>query len=288
MSSYNKFHNNCLRDSVIVSLTCCGSSFYAGFVCFSVLGFMAYEAGVPVSDVVTSGPGLAFTVYPEAITKLPISPLWAICFFLMLLTLGLDSQFGMMETCTSGFTDEFPKLLRHRRLLFTAFYALLQFVIGLPLVMQGGLYLFQILDWYAAAFSAMLIAFLECIVLAWIYKVDRLYRDIALMLGSKPCLWWKICWCYVTPLTMSAMVVYSAVQMAPPTYGDYQYPSWAITVGWVVAMCSIVPMPGIALYRILKAEGPLILRIKMLIRPTDVWGPNSSEHRAVYRIDTVI
>ena len=41
------------------------TSLYAALIIFSVLGFMAHEKGVEIDDVVKSGPGLAFLVFPE-------------------------------------------------------------------------------------------------------------------------------------------------------------------------------------------------------------------------------
>ena len=45
----------CYRDSILVPIINCGTSFFAGFVIFSVLGYMAKSKGVDVSEVAASG-----------------------------------------------------------------------------------------------------------------------------------------------------------------------------------------------------------------------------------------
>lgn len=39
-----------------------------------------------------TGPGLAFVVYPEALSLLPGAPIWSVIFFIMLVIIGLDTQ----------------------------------------------------------------------------------------------------------------------------------------------------------------------------------------------------
>lgn len=84
-------HRDCCLFALINTLT----SLLAGCVIFATLGNMAKIANVPINMVAESGPGLAFVIYPKALGTMPYSPFWAVCFFLMLLLLGIDSMVGI-------------------------------------------------------------------------------------------------------------------------------------------------------------------------------------------------
>lgn len=63
-----------------------------------------------------SGTGLAFIIFTEAINQFPGAQLWAVLFFLMLFTLGIDSQFGTLEGVISSLVDMklFPSLAKDK------------------------------------------------------------------------------------------------------------------------------------------------------------------------------
>ncbi|KFM74324.1 Sodium- and chloride-dependent glycine transporter 2, partial [Stegodyphus mimosarum] len=283
MSSYNRFSNNVYRDAMLIPLINCGTSIFAGFVVFSIIGFMAYETGKTIEEVVSQGPGLAFIVYPEAVSRLPFSPIWAFLFFFMLFAIGLDSQFAMFETAISAFVDEFPSVLQKRKTLFTAVLCFIMFLLGLPCVTEGGMYVLQLMDWYSATFSLMIISLLETVSICWIYGVDRFMQDICLMIKRVPPTWWKLCWCFITPGTIIALLIFIVLNHEAVSYGNYQYPQWSIVLGWMIAMCSIVPIPVVAIAQILKAEGTFKERLISCLRPAPEWGPALEEHRILYK-----
>ena len=123
------------RDTMIVCFGNCLTSIFAGITVFSVLGFMATELGVEVKDVAASGTGLAFIVYPSLVTRLPWSNLWAFLFFFMLLLLGLDTQFAMVETILTAISDFSPRL-RSKKPLVAGITCFILFILGIPLATQ--------------------------------------------------------------------------------------------------------------------------------------------------------
>uniref|UniRef100_A0AAQ5XYL1 Transporter n=1 Tax=Amphiprion ocellaris TaxID=80972 RepID=A0AAQ5XYL1_AMPOC len=207
MASYNKFHNNCFRDSIIISITNCATSVYAGFVIFSILGFMAHHLNVPVSEVADHGPGLAFVAYPEALTLLPISPLWSLLFFFMLILLGLGTQFCLLETLVTAIVDEIGTdwIIRNKTIV-TLSVAIAGFLLGVPLTTRAGIYWLLLMDNYAASFSLVIISCIMCICIMYIYGHRNYFKDVEMMLGFPPPLFFKVCWRFISPVIISVIL----------------------------------------------------------------------------------
>lgn len=65
-----------------------------------VLSSKSYDALTPISFMFVFmhlGPGLVYVVYPQAFANMPVSQLWSVLFFFMLLCLGLDSEVAHRE-----------------------------------------------------------------------------------------------------------------------------------------------------------------------------------------------
>ncbi|XP_063495961.1 sodium- and chloride-dependent betaine transporter isoform X3 [Symphalangus syndactylus] len=236
LGSYNKYHNNCYKDCIALCFLNSATSFVAGFVVFSILGFMSQEQGVPISEVAESvraqvhthavlretplsrgqhtpwslpdyavylaGPGLAFIAFPKAVTMMPLSQLWSCLFFIMLIFLGLDSQFVCVECLVTASIDMFPRQLQKsgRRELLILSIAVTCYLIGLFLVTEGGMYIFQLFDYYASSGICLLfLSVFEVVCISWVYGADRFYDNIEDMIGYRPWPLVKISWLFLTP-----------------------------------------------------------------------------------------
>lgn len=75
LASYNDFRNNVHLDATIISFADTFTSLLAGITTFAILGHLANEMGVEVSDVVKGGgTSLAFVSYPEALGRFTFVP----------------------------------------------------------------------------------------------------------------------------------------------------------------------------------------------------------------------
>nr|AEA02131.1 dopamine transport protein [Polyrhachis vicina] len=256
-ATYNKYHNNVYKDAFFTSVINSATWFGCAGVIFTVLGYMARLGTQVTQQVATEGPGLVFIVYPAAIATMPGTTFWALIFFMMLLTLGLDWSFGGTEAIITALSDEFPPIGRNRE-FFVASLFTLYFFVGLATCTWGGFYFFHLLDRYAAGYSI----FLSCChryhaVICW-YGTDRFCEDIKDMIGFPGGIYWSVCWSFVAPIFLMFIIAYGLIGYLVWSFRTYVYPTWANALGWAIATSSVRSFPFHAIFPFLTTKGSFV------------------------------
>uniref|UniRef100_A0A8C5T244 Sodium-dependent serotonin transporter n=1 Tax=Laticauda laticaudata TaxID=8630 RepID=A0A8C5T244_LATLA len=268
LASYNPFNNNCYRDAIVTSLVNCFTSFLSGFVIFTVLGYMAEMRHMDVAEVAKGkGPSLLFITYPEALANMTGSSFFAILFFLMMVTLGLDSTFGGLEAVITALMDEYPQVLGERRQLFVLGLITLCFLGSLTTLTNGGPYIVKLLEEFGAGCSILAVVFLEAIAVSWFYGMQQFCSDVRAMLGFGPGLYWQVCWRVVSPATLAFILISSLLDQPALVLFDYQYPVWSIRLGHLIGVSSFLCIPTYMVYKLVWTPGSLKQRLALCLRP---------------------
>jgi len=259
-ASYGNRHSDFARDALNVSLINCATSFFAGFVVFPVLGFLAEEMSEinpcissetldSLSAVGLSGAGLAFIAFPIAVSQMPIGWLWSLLFFLMLLCLGIDSEFAMVESVITVLSDAGVGQ-RLPRPVFTAGVCAVSYVLGLIFITRGGVYWFQLFDYYSCVIAMFVVCLLECLGLMWAQPSNwPVFRaQVELWTGRHlGCGFW-LSWRYVVPSVLAVLLcaaftegdLMDAKNSVRYPQGTGYYPEWSIYIGWFLGLLPII------------------------------------------------
>ncbi|XP_069134473.1 sodium- and chloride-dependent glycine transporter 1-like [Argopecten irradians] len=274
MGCHNHFRTNCLRAAVSTTVATLLYGLLNGLVVFSVLGVMASEANVPITDAVTSGGfSIGFIAYPKALSYFPLPQVWCVLFFVTLLLPGIDAMTIETEPVMLILEENFPSFLHNKRPWLLGGFSVLALLLSIPFATKAGVYMFQLVDWYLATWSIMLICIGESIVFFWIYGGDKIDRDIQLMLGRPLPALIRFSCAFIMPMFLLFLLVVSVYTYRPPTLGSYTYPTYATAIGWCFSLASVVPIILYAVRIIITQKGSLKKRLRISTTPTTEWGP---------------
>ncbi len=179
-ASFNAQRQKVIQSGVLIAFGDALVSLVAGLAMFGTLGWMAKENSQLISEVVTSGPTLAFVTFPTALALLPIgAKIFALIFFISILTLAIDSLFAMIETISEAVRRQFSHLQNIPREKWTAFLCMIFFFWSLCFAGGNGLYHLDILDHFVFGHLFYWTILLQLIVIGWLLPIERLRIFIA-------------------------------------------------------------------------------------------------------------
>ncbi len=231
-ASYLPKKNNIAKNAYVTAIVNCIYSLIAGTVVFGTIGFMANAQGVEFSEVIKSGPQLAFTVYPKAISLLPaFNNLFGFLFFLVLVIAGISSGISLIETFACSFKDKFD----WSRKKVVTFVCILGFLGSIIFTTRAGILILDIVDHFVTNYGLVTGGIIECIIIGWILKATVLRKHINNTSSINIPVLWNTLIKFITPGILLILVYFTFKSDITENYGGYPTDTIIIFgIGWIV------------------------------------------------------
>jgi len=228
-ASYKHQASDISKNAIITSITNSAISLLSGFAVFTTLGYMAYKSGDSIEALAQTGVPLSFVVFPKALSLMPFAPgLFAALFFIMLLSLGIDSAFSLVEAVSTAVHDKYPHI---RKQDVSLYVCIAGFIIGIIFTTTAGLIYLDTTDNFITNYGLVIVGLLEVIVVGWLYGAEKLRAYINEVSEIKIGKWWSFTITVIIPIILIALLVFKFTKDIKAPYEGY--PNWVIWLfGW--------------------------------------------------------
>ena len=231
--SYLSEDSNIATDATLIALCDAAVSLLSGIVMFSTMG------GVGMLDSISaSGVATAFIIYPQAIVNLTNSgifnAIFGAIFYLMLVTLAIDSAFSIVEGVSASISDKFkldPKKTTQRICMIAA-------VISLLYTTRAGLAWLDIVDAWTNQINLIVIGVMECIAIGWCFDLKKVLKQLNRNTKNYkvPYWWFGLAVKFIAPVSLTLLFIWNMYDLFFVKGGHYGYALWAeIAAGWIVS-----------------------------------------------------
>ena len=232
--SYLSEDANIAEDAIIIAASDAAVSVLSGIGMFSTMGGVGM-----LDDISASGIATAFIIYPQTIVNLTsvgwVNALFGVIFYLMLVTLAIDSAFSIVEGVSASVSDKFK--LDSRKT--TRVICIIAGIISLIYTTRAGLAWLDIVDNWTNQINLIVIGVLECITVGWLFDPDKVLKQINRNTNKfkMPRFWFRASVRFIAPIVLSILFVWNLYDLFAIKGGHYGYALWAELIGgWLVSV----------------------------------------------------
>jgi len=234
-ASYLPKKSDINNNAFITAFANSGFSLLAGIAVFSTIGFMANQQGIPIDQVAKGGIGLAFTVFPEILNRMPMGQIIGVLFFISLVFAGLSSLISIVEAFSAAVSDKF-NVPRKKAVNWAVGVAAL---VSLLFATGSGLFLLDTVDHFINNYGIAFAGLFEAIFLGWVLRQTKQIRTYNNELSDfKIGAWWDVFLIVITPVVLGYMGIQNLIHEFSKPYSGY--PSSLLAVGWVIVVGVVV------------------------------------------------